>query len=1002
MKQPLLLLILVAVGFISRAQYVYTIKADSVKITGASCDSAELILQNHTQGVPGFLFNTGNGRTIFKRLTVDSLPGLQAEPRVRDIAVNVLGFYTAGDGGGGLFYWDDTSVAGAVPGMVISVSGIATGRWKRRPDITNGYNIQWFGGSKSPDINTDTVTDNTAAMRAAVQYIFHLDQVNTNLINNNIDQVTGSYIYIPHGFWRFTDSVNLLQGVGVKGDGRQATVLVADMENKTAFTRPPSYRSLFICYGGGSGGTGFPLVVSNTFCNISFRDFSITSTFADGGNGVPFHWTLKNGIELRNGFFRLEDLNINSCDSAGIYAFCLIGTTFERVRVDNCGAYGFFLDKDPANPGNTTTTTVFLDSYFRTTRRGPGFYANSNAISTSFIGTIFENNGLEDSTAGWGAQLLGDSSVAPGTFRLYGQHFGFYGCDFERNCGGKIMTNQVGVLIDQNTRYTGTPAVGQPDFYFRNSLVDLSNRWFQPNQQFNTPSIVVSSNTPTSSLIRLDIPGYPEAGLAFLDSNGNAQPYTWMRGLDLTCLEANGVGDIRYHGNQSTEESGYSSFGRDSSFITQPLLIGPGTSANAATSLDVEIARPVGLPAMTNVQLNTISSPKTGSLLWNTDDKNLSVRTATQWTGLLMPNASGNVGIGMGASTPTHTITLAPVGTTKGIALYNTVDDSVNYERFVIKSFANQYDLFSENGGTGVARNISIGINTGAPASIGINTSGGAGGFITAGRNITSNGSMVGIGTGSSFVSGVGTGNALAIVPTVNNDSVASDNQLYISPWYKTMGSGTHYLIHAGTNSAAAAAGTDTLKFGVDNGGNVYLPGTAGNPSASLVLLAIDTAGGGKVYKSWNPSAVLRAQAKFDTTVTLSANYTNATTTATNTGLAFPGVAGRRYALDCYLQVSSSSAVANGFCIGSSGNITTPNVTLYGNSTSDSAFTTIQGSTDGTVTTAFLSFGGTGFVHLFGTVLVNSGGTINVMGAAGTANTITVIATGSYMTVKQL
>ena len=47
-----------------KAQYVYTIKADSVKIT--NCDSAELILENHTQNIPGFLFNTGNGRTIFK------------------------------------------------------------------------------------------------------------------------------------------------------------------------------------------------------------------------------------------------------------------------------------------------------------------------------------------------------------------------------------------------------------------------------------------------------------------------------------------------------------------------------------------------------------------------------------------------------------------------------------------------------------------------------------------------------------------------------------------------------------------------------------------------------------------------------------------------------------------------------------------------------------------------------------------------------------------------
>jgi hypothetical protein len=45
-------------------KYVYTIKADTVKIT--NCDSAELVLQNHTQGVPGFLFNAGNGRTVFQ------------------------------------------------------------------------------------------------------------------------------------------------------------------------------------------------------------------------------------------------------------------------------------------------------------------------------------------------------------------------------------------------------------------------------------------------------------------------------------------------------------------------------------------------------------------------------------------------------------------------------------------------------------------------------------------------------------------------------------------------------------------------------------------------------------------------------------------------------------------------------------------------------------------------------------------------------------------------
>jgi hypothetical protein len=61
-----LLLILIGMGQATFAQYVYTIRADSVKITN-SCDTAELIIENHTQTVPGFLYNKGRGRTEFRR-----------------------------------------------------------------------------------------------------------------------------------------------------------------------------------------------------------------------------------------------------------------------------------------------------------------------------------------------------------------------------------------------------------------------------------------------------------------------------------------------------------------------------------------------------------------------------------------------------------------------------------------------------------------------------------------------------------------------------------------------------------------------------------------------------------------------------------------------------------------------------------------------------------------------------------------------------------------------
>jgi hypothetical protein len=68
MRSIILMLTLIILGQAAYCQYTYTIKADSVKIT--NCDSAELILENHTQGVKGFLYNKGNGRTEFRNGSV--------------------------------------------------------------------------------------------------------------------------------------------------------------------------------------------------------------------------------------------------------------------------------------------------------------------------------------------------------------------------------------------------------------------------------------------------------------------------------------------------------------------------------------------------------------------------------------------------------------------------------------------------------------------------------------------------------------------------------------------------------------------------------------------------------------------------------------------------------------------------------------------------------------------------------------------------------------------
>ncbi len=62
--KPLILFIFLLCARSLVAQDVYTIKADSTKLTG--CDSNELIIENHTQGVPGFLYNTRQWANSFQ------------------------------------------------------------------------------------------------------------------------------------------------------------------------------------------------------------------------------------------------------------------------------------------------------------------------------------------------------------------------------------------------------------------------------------------------------------------------------------------------------------------------------------------------------------------------------------------------------------------------------------------------------------------------------------------------------------------------------------------------------------------------------------------------------------------------------------------------------------------------------------------------------------------------------------------------------------------------
>lgn len=177
--------------------------------------------------------------------------------------------------------------------------------------------------------------------------------------------------------------------------------------------------------------------------------------------------------------------------------------------------------------------------------------------------------------------------------------------------------------------------------------------------------------------------------------------------------------------------------------------------------------------------------------------------------------------LGLMGAVPTHTVTHS--STSNGTAFYNTVDQTVNYERVRKAWSGNLFSFTSEFAGTGSQRDMQFVSGT-SIFNVGAIALNGFGGFYK--RNASAVVNVFGIGS-SGLIGSTVFQNNLTLSPLVNQTSTAGFRGLFITPQITAVGSSGALLIDAGTNTTLDANGTHTSVFSVSSIGNIITSNTA-------------------------------------------------------------------------------------------------------------------------------------------------------------------------------
>lgn len=403
---------------------------------------------------------------------INSISDLKQSEVFDDKEVNVLGYYTKGDGGGGLFYWDSTSDKADNGGTIIQATGITIGRWKRI--YSGAVNVKWFGAKG------DGVFDDKNKIQEALDF--------------------ASEIYIPQGDYFISDKIFPRSSQKITGAGKKvANIIPANvvsygviymqgvhdvtinhitLDHSVNNTESNGFLIVDTGYPNNTNTGTFPKNISIDNVDIigfthheylvwSFAsNIKITNCTIDGETTSPSGQG-QELIEFGSGNDILVDgCTLKNCDNAGINFFS--NTDRSNVRIVN----NYFENCSIGVNGNLTTTAndniiISNNTIINSASYGINFSSsgggsfNNSIISNNVIRNVLNNNGV--SLNAGGVNLLFKDNLIENT--------GGNGVQLRNFKNLSVQGNNIKQAGDYGINILGTSIGSSKDIYISSNLI---------------------------------------------------------------------------------------------------------------------------------------------------------------------------------------------------------------------------------------------------------------------------------------------------------------------------------------------------------------------------------------------------------------------------------------------------------------------------------------------------------------------------------------------------